>query len=419
MADKDSQIPALGGVRAWCMWLIAGLSFGYAFFHRVTPSVMVSELMTDFAIGGAMLGALSALYFYPYVVLQIPLGALLQMFGTRMLLGLALLLAALGSLIFGLSETILPAYFGRILIGVGCSVGFLGSLALASKWFKPEQYAFLAGLAMFMGMSSGMLAQKPLAFVIEASGWREAMYMLAICGAILALAAFIFIRNSPQHMPAASTPKMSWHDLGRDLRDALSSADVWKIAFVAAAMSGPMLALGALWGTPYVVQAYGLSRPDAAFQMSYLLMGWAIGAPFWGWVSARTGKLKLILVVNATILSGLVAIIIAVPALPLVWFSVIVWLMGITGGGMSACFGLVRQVVTDKLAGAATGVVNSLTVASGAVLQPLVGLGLDLLWSGQLVNGARLYQASEYRISFIIILVSCGLGVITALTLKE
>ena len=59
-----------------------------------------------------------------------------------------------------------------------------------------------------------------------------------------------------------------------DLRAAFGCADVWKIAFVAAAMSGPMLALGALWGTPYAVQAYGLSRPDAAFQMSYLLMGW-------------------------------------------------------------------------------------------------------------------------------------------------
>jgi len=419
MADKDSQVPALGGVRAWCMWLLAGLSFGYAFFHRVTPSVMVSELMTDFASGGAMLGALSALYFYPYVLLQVPLGAMLQSFGTRILLGLALMLAAIGSLIFGLSETILPAYIGRILIGIGCSVGFLGSLALASKWFRAEQYAFLAGLAMFIGMSSGMLAQKPLAFVIEATGWREAMYMLAICGACLSLLVFIYVRNSPDSQPESVSGKLSWQSLGHDLRHALCCADVWKVSFVAAAMSGPMLALGALWGTPYVVQAYGLSRPDAAFQMSYLLMGWAIGAPFWGWVSAKTGKLKLILVVNAALLSALVAIIIAVPALPLVWFSVIVCLMGFTGGGMSACFGLVRHVVPAELAGAATGVVNSLTVASGAVLQPLVGLGLDLLWSGHLINGARLYQASEYRISFVVILVSCILGVVTALKLKE
>ena len=71
---------------AWLVWALAAVSFGYAFFHRVAPSVMVSDLMAEFAIGGAMLGTLSALYFYPYVLLQIPLGALLETVGTRILL---------------------------------------------------------------------------------------------------------------------------------------------------------------------------------------------------------------------------------------------------------------------------------------------------------------------------------------------
>jgi len=419
MADKNSQNPAYGGARAWGMWLLAGLGFGYAFFHRVAPSVMVSELMTDFAIGGAVLGILSALYFYPYVLLQVPLGAMLHSFGTRLLLSLALMLAAVGSLIFGSAETVELAYFGRILIGIGCSVGFLGSLALASSWFRENQYAFLAGLAMFIGMTSGMLAQKPLAFVIELTGWRDAMFMLAGGGALLSVLVFLFVRNSPGSEQMSEAGRIGWRALARNLRAACGHADVWKIAFVAAAMSGPMLALGALWGTPYAVQAYGLSRPDAAFEMSYLLMGWAVGAPFWGWASARIGRPKLILVINASILTALIAIIIAVSALPLFWFGIIVCLMGFTGGGMSACFGLVRQVVPAGLAGAATGVVNSLTVASGAVLQPLVGLGLDLLWSGQSENGVRLYQAGDYRIAFIIILLSCILGVVTALRLKE
>lgn len=419
MTDKDPENLVLGGARAWGMWLLAGLGFGYAFFHRVAPSVMVSELMTDFAIGGAVLGVLSALYFYPYVLLQVPLGAMLQIIGTRILLSLALMLAAIGSLIFGTAETVGLAYFGRILIGIGCSVGFLGSLALASSWFRENQYAFLAGLAMFFGMTSGMLAQKPLAFVIELTGWRDAMYMLAGGGALLSVLVYIFVRNSPVATPATSASKIGWRALALDLRAAFGCADVWKIAFVAAAMSGPMLALGALWGTPYAVQAYGLSRPDAAFQMSYLLMGWAAGAPFWGWASSRIGRPKLILVINASMLTALIAVIIAVPALPLVWFGITVCLVGFTGGGMSACFGLVRQVVPASLAGAATGVVNSLTVASGAVLQPLVGLGLDLLWSGQSEGGVRLYLASDYRIAFIVILLSCILGVVTALTLKE
>ena len=86
----------IGRSYAWLVWSLAAISFGYAFFHRVTPSVMVSDLMADFAVSGAVLGTLSALYFYPYVLLQVPLGAMLETFGTRILLYGFLLLDGLG-----------------------------------------------------------------------------------------------------------------------------------------------------------------------------------------------------------------------------------------------------------------------------------------------------------------------------------
>ena len=61
---------------------------------------MVADLMRDFAVSGALLGYLSALYFYPYVLLQIPLGALLDRLGARLLLTVALMIAAGGSITY-------------------------------------------------------------------------------------------------------------------------------------------------------------------------------------------------------------------------------------------------------------------------------------------------------------------------------
>jgi len=37
---------------------------------------MTSELMRDFAVGGATLGSLSAFYFYAYASIQLPVGML-------------------------------------------------------------------------------------------------------------------------------------------------------------------------------------------------------------------------------------------------------------------------------------------------------------------------------------------------------
>ena len=433
-ARDTPPAPRLGGVYAWFVWSLAAIAFGYAFFHRVTPSVMVSDLMTEFAIGGAMLGTLSALYFYPYVLLQVPLGGMLEVFGTRMLLSSALVLAGIGSFMFGMADSLEMAYLGRILIGIGSSVGFLGSLALASKWFPIHRFAFLAGLSMFIAMISGMAAQAPLAFFIDLHGWRSSLMALGIVGFALAALVFLFARNappsdvSPEDITATDTtvtdvamppPDGRWSALAAALRLALVNLDVWKMAIVAATMAGPMLALGGLWGTPYLMVAYDLTRPQAALFMSFLLLGWAVSAPTSGWLSDRIGRRKPILIWGSGIMCLMVGIVIMVPQLPFVVTIICLVVAGLSGGVMPASFALVRDVMPPSLVGATTGIVNSMTVASGAILQPLVGLALDLRWDGTIIGGARHYTAADYRVAFLLVLASVAIGLLTAFSLRE
>ena len=127
--------------------------------------------------------------------MQVPLGAMLKTFGTRILLSGLLLLAGLGSMLFAKATSIEIAYLGRFLIGFGASVGFLGSLALASKWFPPQRFAFLAGLAMFVGMTIGIVAQAPLALLVDRYGWRDFIFAFSIAGFILSFLVFLFVRN--------------------------------------------------------------------------------------------------------------------------------------------------------------------------------------------------------------------------------
>lgn len=416
-----------GGAYAALIWSLAAISFGYAFFHRVAPSVMVSDLMTEFAIGGAMLGVLSALYFYPYVLLQIPLGALLETVGARLLLTLALCTAGAGSVIFGLAEHLYLAYLGRILIGVGCGVGFLGSLALASRWFPPTRFGFLAGLTMFIGMGSGMLAQGPLALFVEHYGWRSSLFLLGAFGFLLAASIFVLVRNAPASAAMPATEKAERLPLLTVLRQAATTLEVWKISLVAATMSGPMLVLGGLWGTPYMMSAYQLSRPEAAFLVSLLLLGWAFGAPAGGWLSDRLGRRRPILISGSAIMCLSLAVLIFIPGLPITVSVVLFILIGMAGGFMACCFALVREVIPTKIVGGAIGIVNSLTVASGAVLQPLVGLMLDLQWQwkwqgqGQpeMLGNIPLYSETDFRNAFILVLISALAGLVMCWRLKE
>ena len=129
--------------RAKIAFALGTLFFGYAFIQRVSPSVMTSELMRDFSVGGAALGSLSAFYFYAYASIQLPVGMLTDRYGPRKLMSFAAGFCALASLGFALSDSLLTASIGRALIGGTVAFGFVGTLAIAGYWFKPAQYAML------------------------------------------------------------------------------------------------------------------------------------------------------------------------------------------------------------------------------------------------------------------------------------
>jgi len=273
---------------------------------------------------------------------------------------------------------------------------------------------------MLFGMLSGMIGQAPLALFIESFGWRTGMIAAGFFAVILALAVFAFVRNSPE--PASHKRNKSataWGDVWQGLRKAASSGEVWRIAFVAAAMSGPMLTIGGLWGTPYLMTAFELTRPQAAFYVSLMLFGWAIGAPLSGWLSDRIKRRKFFLIGPSLAISACLSLIIWAPQLSLMPTVAALFLTGLFGGSMSATFALAREVSSREITGSVTGIVNGMTVASGAILQPLVGLILDKVWDGTIENGSRLYQPEDFRLAFMLILAWVFAGFLMAFTLTE
>src|SRR5271163_258386 len=88
--------------RAWSVWLIAAMFYLAAFYIRVSPAVMTTELMRDLHISAGDLGYLSAFYYYAYVAMQFPTGLLVDRLGARRLLVLGSLAAASGTLLFAI-----------------------------------------------------------------------------------------------------------------------------------------------------------------------------------------------------------------------------------------------------------------------------------------------------------------------------
>jgi MFS family permease len=404
---------------AWLVWGLGAAFYAYGFFQRVAPAVMVDDLMRDFALGAALLGSLSAAYFYAYAAVQIPVGILLDRFGPRPLLLGATLLAAAGSAVFATAQDFGTAALGRALIGVGVGVAYIGTLQLAVWWFPPRRFPLVAGLTLAAGLLGGIAAQAPLAALIEAVGWRATMVAAALAALGLAGAMAVWVRNrppdraNPRPAPAAAPGR-----LVHDLRALLGSGQIWLLAAFAGGMGAPILALAGLWAVPFLTQTHGLSRAEAAAAVSILLAAWALGGPAAGWLSDRLGRAPTMLGAGLTSVASLLILSLS-PAAPLGLLFALFVSTGLAGGSMIVAFAITRDRYAGRAAASAMGVVNSAVLLLGAGLQSLIGFLLDRQWTGLEHAGARLYTESAYRHAFLVLATTSARALLSAVLLQR
>jgi MFS family permease len=403
--DGPRLLPLLG-------WLTGALFFFYAWVLRVAPSVMVEELMRDFAVGAAVLGNLSAAYFYGYAGMQIPVGLLLDRFGPRRLLAIASLACAAGCVLFAAGETLAAVTAGRFLIGASAAFSLVGAMAVAGQWFRPDRFAVFSGLAMAMGMAGGVLGQAPLRLAVEASDWRTVNLLLALGGVALCVAAWATVRDRWRGSGGLG-------DVLANLRIVARNPQTWLIALAGLGTSSPLLGFAGLWGVPFLETAYGLPRTFAATLTSLLFVGWGVGAPLLGWLSDRIGRRRPVLLMGLVLEMAALAVLIYVPGLPIAVVGFLCFLVGLLGSAQIVCFALAKENQPPTLSGTAIGFVNGMVTGAGALFQPLVGLLLDLAWSGETAHGARVYGIDAYHVALGSLVVCGVVGGLCLLAVRE
>lgn len=404
--------------RAMFAFALGTLFFGYAFIQRVAPSVMTGELMRDFGVGGAAVGSLSAWYFYTYASIQLPVGMLTDRFGPRRLMSAAMAVCAIASVAFALSTSLPAASLGRALVGAGVGFGFVGTLAIASDWFPASRFAMLAGIIQTAGMLGGMLGQAPLRLAVEGLGWRGTMIGLAGVAAVLAILSFLVIpRRPPEKIQERLARTASGHrgGVGQVLRNPQS----WCCAAIGFGLSSVMLGFVGLWGVPWLNTVRGFSLAEAAAVASFLFLGWALGAPIWGWLTDYIGRRKPIMLAGVLVNIGLFSLILYADLSSPSLLSLLFFLAGLAGSSMTVVFSAMRELNTAANSGAALGLVNMCVVGSGAVTQPLVGWLLDRNWSGTIMDGARIYDAANYDTAFMVFYATNLLALTGIVCLRE
>lgn len=417
------------GYRRWIVWLPAAIGCWVVYFHRVGTSVVADHLVRDFAITQAAdLGMLASAYFYIYAIMQIPAGILADWLGPRIVISGALVVSAVGAGLFAVADNFVTLYLGRILASLGVSVIYVNIVKLHTTWFRPSEFATMAGLVVLIGNAGALLAATPMAVVVDDFGWRAAFKLIAGFSLIVAIACWLLIRDRPtaggcgaQYSTALETVPVDPGNWYNNLRAVVLNPYTWPPFLALVAIYGVYMTMFGIWLVPYLTQVYGLTRVAAANFLLVMAVGNMLGGPLTGFISDRlTGRrIPYIITVSCFLVAWLVLTFWPQGCPPLALLYPICFVMGVGVSGATLTVACATEVNSPKAAGIAIGVSNSGAFVGAACLQPLFGWILDQHWQGVIVAEVRVYPLIAYHQAFIVCAIVLLLGLISAWFIKE
>ena len=366
----------------WMIFSVISVVYFFVYFHRVSTSVIVPDLLKAFDTHATALGLMSSMYFYIYALEQPLVGYLTDRLGPVRVIGVWSLVAAAGCFMFGMAPNIFWASVARAMIGFGVGGVYVPAIKAFSQWFRKKEFSFMIGLLMSVGNSGAVIATTPLAWSVDLWGWRITFFVIGGITLILAFVALLFTRDKKDSEAPVPPGKMIREDGPKEstVFHILISERMWLIATIFLGIYGTALTLQGLWATPFLMSALGITRIYASKLNMLIPMGFIIGSPMIGWFCQHFSwsKITTLQVIIAIYTLSWLGMTFYYSWLGAVGLSVMLLGMGMVAGGFISVFwGVIRERTPDKNMGMVSGLLNPAPFLGVAVFQVVTGAILN------------------------------------------
>lgn len=404
---------------AWFIWGLAAAYFFSDYLARVSPGVMSHSLQMDFHASAAGLGLLSSFFYYPYILMQIPVGLMVDRYSIRRLLTTMALITAIGCYVFGVAPNLWVAALGRALIGFSAAFAMVSALKLAATWFPAERLGLLAGLTQALGMWGAAFGEAPVSFVMEQVGWRHTMYYMALMFLLLSILILKFVQDSPIDKKSSLAHRtIKPQKIKKSLSIILSNPQTWIAALYAGFIFAPTAVLAEFWGPSYLQYGRGLSQHAAAFANGLIFIGWGVGGPIAGWLSDKMGMRKPLMYFSAISGTALLFAIFYLPHLSQLTIFVLFFIYGATNIGVVIAYAVATEINPKKTVGASIAFANMGSIMIGAILQPIFGKVIEVSLGHKVIDISLLKHGDFFTAVSLLPLCSI-IALILAYFLKE
>ena len=296
----------------WLIFSVCSLLFVMSMLYRASIVLIAPEISHDLSLSPQDLGLLGAIFFYVFGLAQLPLGFFLDQMRPKRIMLFLNMTAVLGALIFAAAQGRGTGLLGRSLLGLGMSANIVGSLTLYVAWFKPSEFASVAGLTFGIGALGGLLATSPLHILVAVIGWRMVFVVLALITFILTVAFYYIVQDDPSQGTRARLAPGSQNRLSimETCRTLFTNFSYVCISVMAGLRYGVYAAVQSLWAGPFLILYLGVPIVLAAHLLLLLNIGFILGGPLSGFLNDRIlGRPKRIM------LAGLICMVLCLVGL--------------------------------------------------------------------------------------------------------
>jgi nitrate/nitrite transporter NarK len=272
--------------RAWLVWGVGVSVYFVAVFNRTSLGVAGLLANHRFGISAAQLSFFTMLQLIVYAGMQIPVGLMVDRFGSRRVLMTGAVIMTVAQTGFALATTYPEALLARTFVGAGDAMTFISVLRLVGRWFPLRRVALVTQLTGNVGQLGAIVAAIPLSWMLTHLGWTPAYLGAALAGPITLLGAVLFLRDTPESRNLRGQT-LSMRALGANLKASWSQPGTRLGFWVHFSTPFSSTVLGLLWGYPFFVKAEHVSSGAAGTLLTALTFVGILSGPIMGYLAGR------------------------------------------------------------------------------------------------------------------------------------
>lgn len=381
--------------RPWLVWAVAVFAYGVAILQRTSLGVAVEPATVRFGVGASVLSTFSVVQLLTYAVLQVPVGVLVDRFGSRVMVAGGAVVMAGGQMLLALSHEPAGALLARVLVGGGDAMTFVSVLRLIPAWFPARRVPLMTQLTGQLGQLGQVVSTIPLVAALAGRGWTAAFLGAAATALLSAILVVAVVRNTPVRSPDAPAA-LNWRQAGVDLRTSFSQPGtrlgLW--SHFSAQFSGMVFAL--LWGYPFLTLGMGYGLGLAGGLLTMMVLAGPVIGPVLGQLTGAypLRRSNLIFGVLLTTMVAWTAVLLWPGRAPLPVVMVLMLVLASNGPASAIGFDFARSFNPTARLGTATGLVNMGGFTASLVTIFAIGVILDL--QAPLGN----FTLAEFKLAF-------------------